>query len=310
MAAALVHSGQAPETVRSLADLVEPEALKTALAFFWSRNGKRKTGQIHNFALTAIKIAKWWVKSPPEQVAALQAIRRQVNPKQTGMTARNRARLRQFDDPENRRRLINLPQMILRSLPRSERPSYGQAIRLQSAMAIEILLNAPMRAKNLASLHLGRHVIRTRAGGTRHIVLSPQEVKNSTELAFEVSDVLGELMDIYVARCRPLLSCDPREYLFPAREGGAKTPAQLAAQIKRTIAQETGIILNAHAFRHLSAMLFLTANPGEYETVRLFLGHKSLTTTVRAYCGLEQADALRRLDALIDSHRNKPEPVS
>jgi hypothetical protein len=81
MAAALVHSGQAPETVRSLADLVEPEALKTALAFFWSRNGKRKTGQIHNFALTAIKIAKWWVKSPPEQVAALQAIRRQVNPR-------------------------------------------------------------------------------------------------------------------------------------------------------------------------------------------------------------------------------------
>jgi integrase len=177
-------------------------------------------------------------------------------------------------------------------------------------VAIEILPNAPMRAKNLASLHLGRNVVRTRAGGTRHIVLPPQEVKNNTELAFEVSDVLGELMDIYVARCRPLLNCDPGGYLFPARKGGAKTPAQLAAQIKRTIAQETGIILNAHAFRHLSAMLFLTANPGEYETVRLFLGHKSLTTTVRAYCGLEQADALRRLDALIDSHRRKLEAVS
>jgi hypothetical protein len=50
-------------------------------------------------------------------------------------------------------------------------------------------------------------------------------------------------------------------------------------------------------------MLFLAAHPGEYETVRLFLGHKSLNTTVRAYCGLEQADALRRLDALIDTHR-------
>jgi hypothetical protein len=50
-------------------------------------------------------------------------------------------------------------------------------------------------------------------------------------------------------------------------------------------------------------MLFLAAHPGEYETVRLFLGHKNLNMTVRAYCGLEQADALRRLDALIDSHR-------
>jgi hypothetical protein len=75
IAAALVHSGRRPETIRSLADLVEPEALKTALTFFWSRNGKRKTGQVHNFALEAIKIAKYWVKLPPEKIAALKAAR-------------------------------------------------------------------------------------------------------------------------------------------------------------------------------------------------------------------------------------------
>ena len=44
MAAALVHSGRAPETIGSLADLVAPNALQTALTFVWSRNGKRKTG--------------------------------------------------------------------------------------------------------------------------------------------------------------------------------------------------------------------------------------------------------------------------
>ena len=49
--------------------------------FFYSRNGKRKTGQIHNFALTAIKIAKQWVKARRSRSAALQAIRRQVDPK-------------------------------------------------------------------------------------------------------------------------------------------------------------------------------------------------------------------------------------
>ena len=52
-------------------------------------------------------------------------------------------------------------------------------------------------------------------------------------------------------------------------------------------------------------MLFLAAHPGEYETVRLLLGHKDLNTTVKAYCGLEQADALRRYDALIDRYRKK-----
>ena len=161
-----------------------------------------------------------------------------------------------------------------------------------------------MRMKNLASLHLGRHFVRTRPGGARHIVIPAEEVKNQAPLTFEVSDTLGELLDVYLARCRPMLAENPDGYLFPARKGGAKTPGQFAEQIKRAILRGTGIDLNAHAFRHLAAMLFLRANPGEYETTRLILGHKSLSTTVRAYCGLEQADALRRFDALIDRHRN------
>lgn len=69
------------------------------------------------------------------------------------------------------------------------------------------------------------------------------------------------------------------------------------------IRQETGLQLNVHLFRHLAAKLFLAAHPGEYETVRLLLGHKSLATTVRIYCGLEQSDAMRRYDMVLDRYR-------
>ena len=79
-------------------------------------------------------------------------IRRQVDPKSEGMTQRNRARLRQFDDPENLRRLIDLPEAILRELPPTGRLSHADAIRLQSGLAIEILLAAPIRARDLAAL--------------------------------------------------------------------------------------------------------------------------------------------------------------
>ena len=65
--------------------------------------------------------------------------------------------------------------------------------------------------------------------------------------------------------------------------------------------------MNVHAFRHFSAMLYLRECPGESTTVRLLLGHKSLATTVRAYCGTEQKDALRRYDNLIDRYRQKGE---
>lgn len=214
MAAALVHSGRAPDLICTLADIVEPEATKIALNFFWLRKGKRKTGQIHNFALAAIKIAKWWVKAPPEWIAALQAIRRLVDPNERGMTARNRARLRQFDDPENLRRLIDLPDAILRALPRSTAPSFDQALRVQSALAIAILTIAPMRMRNLSSLCLGRHVVQTRAGGVRHIIIPSEEVKNGTPLSFEVSEAVGDVLDVYL-ECYPArLAGDPMGFCF------------------------------------------------------------------------------------------------
>ena len=82
---------------------------------------------------------------------------------------------------------------------------------------------------------------------------------------------------------------------------------KLAEQIKRAIKKGTGLAVNAHLFRHVCAYLFLKAHPGEYETVRLLLGHTTLAVTVQAYCGFERSDAVRRYDnligTLIDSRR-------
>lgn len=128
-------------------------------------------------------------------------------------------------------------------------------------------------------------MVQTRVGGLRHIVIPPEEVKNATPLSFEVSEAVSDVLDVYLERYRPRLAGDPMGSLFPSRNGGPKTPAQLAEQIKRTIRRETGIDLNAHAFRHLAALLFLRAHPGEYPTVQLLLGHKTLSTTLGAYCG-------------------------
>ena len=132
-----------------------------------------------------------------------------------------------------------------------------------------------MRMKNLASLRLGRHVVQTRPGGVRHIVIPAEEVKNRTPLAFEVSRRArrgpGRLS-------RPMpADAGGRSRGIPVPGAARAAPRRrgtLADQIKRTIRQETGIDLNPHAFRHLAAKLFLAAHPGEYETVRLLLGHK------------------------------------
>jgi integrase len=309
IASALVLSGRDISSITSLADLVAVEAAKIALTFFWRRNGERKSGQLQNFARLMVNIAKHWAQVPVDHLEALRDMRREVDPGKGDMTERNRMRLRVFDDPVNVRHLVNLPASIMRSVARSPKPGYNDAIRAQTAIAIAIQLVAPLRAKNLAGLRLDRHLIRSRPGpgAVIHLVIPAGEVKNKNPLEFELpSDVVG-LLELYLKKFRPLLVTDGSSYLFPARQGGAKTPQQLADQIKRAVKTGTGLTVNVHLFRHVCAYLFLKAHPGEYETVRLLLGHSSLAVTVRAYCGLERADAVRRYDNLIHGYRRSQE---
>jgi len=305
VASALVLSGRDVSSISSLADLVAVDAAKLALRFFWQRNGQRKTGQLHNFARLILSIAKHWVKVPTDHLEALRDIRRDVDPGKGDMTERNRMRLRVFNDPVNVKRLVNLPERMMRQVARLSKPGYNDAVDAQTAVAIAIQLVAPLRAKNLAGLQLGRHIIRSRPGrgAVVHLVIPAGEVKNDNPLEFELQRDVVRLLDLYLKKFRPLLVTDGSSYLFPARQGGAKTPAQLAEQIKRAVKIGTGLIMNVHLFRHVCAYLFLKAHPGEYETVRLLLGHSSLAVTVRAYCGLERDDAVRRYDELIDNYR-------
>ena len=182
LAAALVRSGRDPTSVGRLADLVAVDAAEVALKFIWERNGRRKTGQLHRFALLLVKLAKHWVKVSPEHLEALRQLRKKVNPGCSGMTARNRARLRQFDDPVNVARLVNLPETIMRRVLAESGLTYNGAIRAQSALAIAIVLAAPLRVKNLAGLTLDRHFVRARPGpdATVHLVVPAHEVKNDS----------------------------------------------------------------------------------------------------------------------------------
>ena len=75
----------------------------------------------------------------------------------------------------------------------------------------------------------------------------------------------------------------------------------------RFIRDRPGSTCNLHLFRHLAGFVFLRQHPGEYETVRQLLGHKSLATTIGFYTGLEHADAFRRYDQVLDRYREEDE---
>ncbi len=108
IATGLVLSGVRVEQITALAFLVQPTNAESALRFFLNRAGGKKTVHLHQQAILLKTIARHWVKAPPEQVAVLANFARNLAVKRTGMTVKNRERLRQFDNLANVSALIRL----------------------------------------------------------------------------------------------------------------------------------------------------------------------------------------------------------
>jgi integrase len=90
------------------------------------------------------------------------------------------------------------------------------------------------------------------------------------------------------------------DWLFPGcRADRPKSQDALRAQIGDTLAERCGLDFTPHAFRHLAAYKILEHDPTAYPLVQRVLGHKSLETTVRFYCGLEVPQALAHFRALV-----------
>ena len=137
-----------------------------------------------------------------------------------------------------------------------------------------------------------------------YLIFPAHEVKNAHDLEYPLSPRTLGLLDLYLKTYRPLLlKGEQSSKLFVSWSGRQKTPAELAAQIPKFIRTRLGLDVNLHLFRHLAGYVFLTAHPGEYETVRQLLGHKSLKTTIDFYTGLEHAQSFRRYDEILERHR-------
>jgi integrase len=268
----------------------------------WSEGPNGENAHASNLARLMALIAEHWALRPNEEVKRIKTAEGRLRPPKQGMTDRNRAKLRALIEPETKRSLVNLPFAVLKDID-PDRPTVSDAVLLQSALAVALLLIAPMREKNLAALDLDRHLHRI-SEKVGYVVIPRREVKNERDLEYPLSQDVLRILDHYLKIYRPLLlKGTTSSKLFVSWNGRQKTPAELGAQIPKLIRDRLGIDCNVHLFRHLAGCLFLKQYPGEYETVRQLLGHKDLATTIGFYTGLEHIDAFVRYDEILESHR-------
>src|SRR5262249_51236208 len=152
-ASALALQGRDPKTIACLADLVEIGAFKDGLRFFLTRRGGKVTSAIVDLATCLMAIARHHVHVDVAHLNQIRSIIRRLVQSLNGglvggLTATNRKRLLAFDDPEKVGALLLLPGRLMSRAKKTRNPTAGARLA-QTAVAIETLLMAPMRLKNL-----------------------------------------------------------------------------------------------------------------------------------------------------------------
>lgn len=313
-ATGIVLRGRPLESMTSLKVLVEIEHFKEGIRFFLARNGGQPPYWLWDVLGKILAIGKYFVKLSDERLAELQHLRRKVKVKTEGLTERNRARLDQFYDIRNFDLLQSLPAILMRraeaisrEFAKADRTSSRAALLAMHAVAIDILLAAPLRAKNLATIDIATNFIWHGQGNSQSLTLfiPGSSVKNKVTFEGPIPRDTARRIKIYLKSYRHLICAAPGDWLFPWPSGGHRSPDHVAQGLCKVIWRETGLVMNAHLFRHLAGLMWLRHHPGDYETVRRMLGHTKLDTTINFYTGLNSKWAIARYQDEILSRKGR-----
>jgi integrase len=301
-ASAAVAAGIAVEQLTSLAVLVEPEIFRIVLRQLWHQDGRKLSAYTHGTAITLIAMAAKWAEATPEAVATLKALRKKLGSLPSGLTEKNQAMLRTFDDPRLVTALVQLPDRLWRAARRAQ--SHRSFVDLQTALAIDILVHVPLRMGNLRAIRFDVH-LRWPQGPRKPalITFGAHETKNSARFKFELPAFLADRLQVYRNEIAPAVIGRKPDNLFVTHGGKPRSQATIAIAIYKMILRHLGVKLTPHQFRHLCAKLILDRNPGAHELVRQMLGHSSVKTTAEFYAGLDTLRAGRAHAELVNALR-------
>ncbi|MDB5610942.1 MAG: site-specific integrase [Bradyrhizobium sp.] len=310
---AAVAAGVAPESLRSLADLVGLGIFKTIMRKLYEDDGSVLTPYTHGVAGTLIAVAKESVGASVDEIAALKKLRRKLGTLPSGLTDKNKSFLRRFDDTSLSDSLLNLPDKLWRKARRGLSKSKRPFIDIQTSLAIDILLVIPLRMKNLASLSFRDHLHWPNGRGRpAMLIIEGAETKNGLLIEAELPTELADRLWAYRTEIAPAVIGKRPDALFTTTSGRPRTQGAVTVSIEKAVYRNIGIKLTPHQFRHFAAKLILDANPGAHELVRQLLVHKNMKTTTNYYAGINtlragraHAELLMKLKSQTSAPRRK-----
>jgi hypothetical protein len=286
-----VRAGVPLESLDSLPAMLRPKVVNIIIDAYWKKDGDVPTTYTINLAGRFEAIAHHMACLSAEELTQLGDLRYAMEQhREEGMTEKNLAVVRVVLTPGVWARVAKLPEQLMEQAQamRSSAPVRA-ALLAQTAVALGILLVAPVRLGNLAAIRLDVNLIKPGGPESNYWLQFPRlDVKNKQALQFAFNDKLTKLIDVYVFDFRPLLMKGKNDdWLFPGRATDHKEKIGFSTQIVNKVEKAAGMRITVHQYRHAAAAMILKHRPGEYELVRQLLGHKSVETTKRFYLDLE-----------------------
>lgn len=186
---------------------------------------------------------------------------------------------------------------------------YQRANDFRDGLLIALLAARPVRRDNLASIEIGRHLVR-HAGGYA-LQFDGAETKNRRPIDVPIPVALVPHVERYLSHYRPFLTRptghwrgkralnSPGNRLWISSYGTAMSQGAIYDRVTKLTEARFGRALSPHLFRDCAATSIAIEDPAHVQMTPNMLGHASLATSEKHYNHARSLQATRSLQQRI-----------
>ena len=178
----------------------------------------------------------------------------------------------------------------------------ASATGFRDGLIIALLAARPVRLRNLASIEIGRQLVRV--DDTYWLRFGAEETKTRKHIEVPLPLVLTPHIDRYRAVHRPaLLGGSISNRLWISRSGTPLSHSVIRYHIKNRTREAFGEPISPHLFRDCAATSVAIEDPDHVRIAANILGHHSLGTTQKYYDQSQMLEAARTYQSEISGLR-------